>query len=175
MSRLHASRPVRPVTRRTALGALTGAALVGVATAGCGTQEASTARAAGSRTEPADTDRDTDRDTDLLTALVGEVDEVIALLEVVRRREPALRPRVVRLLAVHRRHRELLASAVDVPAPSARPRGVPRGRAAGTEVTRREQQLAARLADAATEAESGTFARVLASMSAGLRQQLAAA
>lgn len=161
------------MTRRTALGAFAGTALAAAGTAGlagCGTARA--------RRGPSVGGPDEDPDTVLLRSVVDEVDAVVALLEVVRRRERSLRPRVGRLLEVHAQHRELLASAVDSPAPSPAGRRTrpPRGRAAATaEVTRREERLADRLATAAVEAESGTFARVLASMSAAVRQQLEAA
>lgn len=167
MSRSHPSRPARVVSRRTALGAFAGTALATAAMTGCGTAQAPRGPSAGSSEE--------DADTLLLRSVVGEIDAVVALLEAVRRRERSLRPRADRLLRVHAAHRELLAAAVDSPAPPAAGRRTrpPRGRdAAATEVTRREERLTARLATAAVDAESGTFARVLASMSAGLRQQL---
>jgi hypothetical protein len=158
---------VRAVSRRTALGAFAGTLLATAGMTGCGTAQPPRNVVAGGQEE--------DADTLLLRSVVDEIDSVVALLEAVRRRERSLRPRVDRLLRVHAAHRELLASAVDSPAPPAATRRTraPRGReAAATEVTRREERLAARVATAAVDAESGTFARVLASMSAGLRQQL---
>jgi len=168
VSRNHPSRTARAMSRRTALGALAGTVLAGVATAGCGTAESPRTQP---DAQPASSPED-DPDTVLLRSVVAEVDEVVALLEAVRRRERALRRRVAPLLDVHRRHRALLASTTDVPPPSGRPRRIPRGKAAATEVSRRERRLADRLADAAGQAESGTFARVLASMSASLHQHL---
>lgn len=169
MSRSRPSPPARAVSRRTALGALAGTALATAGMTGCGTAQAPRSPSAGGSEE--------DADTLLLRSVVDEIDAVVALLESVRRRERSLRPRADRLLDVHAEHRELLASAVDSPAPPAAGRRTrpPRGRDAAAEVTRREQRLADRLATAAVDAESGTFARVLASMSAGLRQQLEAA
>jgi HPt (histidine-containing phosphotransfer) domain-containing protein len=68
------------------------------------------------------------------------------------------------LVALHRAHLE----ALDAEVPDARPvRDVP-----ADAVRRREQRLQQQLADAALAAASGALARLLASMSAAVRQQL---
>jgi hypothetical protein len=154
-----------------ALGALAGTALVA---AGCGIAPAPRNALVVDTERDTETETEQDPDTALLASVVGEMDGVVALLEAVRRREPSQRRRVVLLLRVHAEHRELLDSAIDSsgsPSPR-RPGRPPRRGDAAAEVTRRERQLAARLAEAAAEAESGTFARVLASMSASLHQHL---
>lgn len=165
------------VTRRAALGGLAGATLVGAGLAGCGTAEPPRLTATRADQQPSSGRGSEDPDTRLLHSVVHDVAEVVALLEAVRRRHGSLRPRVDRLLSVHAAHRELLASADadNAPAPTPTARAPRRRSAATAEVTRREDRLATRLSEAALEAESGTFARALASMSAGVRQHLAAA
>ena len=90
---------------------------------------------------------------------------------------PATRGDLAPLLSMHRAHVATLVDAVPggaTPSTSAPTYAVPGGRpAALRELRRREGQLQARLGELAVQAQSGEFARLLASMGAGTGQRLA--
>ena len=98
--------------------------------------------------------------SEVLTALAGAVSALQAT-----RRTPALRPTVASLLRAHRRHEAVLGGPVDA-APTTAPLDL-RG------VRALEQSLRTLLVDAATRAESGSLACVLASEAASVGQHLA--
>ena len=163
-------RPLLRLTRRTALGAA-GLASLGVAATGCDDPAATpSARATVRSTEIT-------HDVALAVELVAGVQRSVALTTDVVRRFPLLRPSLRPLLETQRAHLALLAEAVPdevMPSPSARAvpattdRAAARARVVRSTKTRRDAFNAA-----AVEAESGQFARVLASMGAGLAQHLA--
>lgn len=158
-----------PVTRRTTL-ALAVGTLLAPGLSACGTDRP--LRASGPAPEPA-ADPDTDADTGLLTAALDAIDEVVVLLTTVRRREASLRASLTPLVRLHEAHRALLTEAApDQHPPKVSRARLPRRGSARAAVVEREHALAAHLAEAAVAAESGTFARVLASMSAGIGQHV---
>ncbi|MBB6626500.1 hypothetical protein H5V45_04100 [Nocardioides sp. KIGAM211] len=153
---------LRPVARRTALaGAVLG---LGVVT-GCDLDP----RDGGGAGGPADPVEDPD--TALLVEAVTEIGTTLGLLVAAAADLPRLASTTAPLRRLHRSHLdELGADATDVVAHDGR-----LGRAAqalGT-VRTRERQLQGRLADLSVAAESGTLARLLASMSAAVAQALA--
>ncbi len=109
-------------------------------------------------------------------ALAGIRDTSTAVSSTMARHR-AIRSRLAPLLAMHRAHEASLADAVPDRAEtstSPAPYSVPGGRdAALRALAAREQQLHGDLDDLAVRAESGDFARLLASMGAGIGQQLA--
>jgi hypothetical protein len=82
-----------------------------------------------------------------------------------------LRRQLAELAKVHRAHLEALGSSERPDRPG--PRRAADADAALALVQRREQRLRGLLADRAVEAQSGRLARLLASMSAAVAQQLA--
>lgn len=147
-----------------------------LALAGCGREDAD-GRAAPTDARGAGTESDTDSvepDVRLLDELLADVDATAALVASLVQREQRLAGRLAPLTELHRTHRAALAEA----APDERPdqadgERLPRGRAAALDAVRlREVALQTRLAEGAVAAESGTFARMLASMSAAVGQQL---
>lgn len=166
-----ASAAPRRLSRRTTVAAAAGAFLTAGITA-CTSDAAD--RGGGTGRRVATVDADEDPDTRLLAAALASIDEVVAVLTAVRRREPTLHPSLDPLLRLHAAHRDVLTEAApQAPTPGTdRPR-VPRGSGPALAVVeQRERALATRLAAAAVGAESGTFARVLASMAAGVEQHL---
>jgi hypothetical protein len=152
-------------TRRTALAGALGGAL---ATAGCDVDDpASTPSpsAAGTTQTPDDPDQA------LVDRVVTELDAMIAFTDAAAAARPGIGPWPAAFATLHRAHRGVL-SADETDAPTPRIRG--NGPAVARQVTRREQGAQRRLADWAVEAESGTLARLLASMSAAIAQQLSA-
>ena len=152
--------PRRPpsVTRRTTVGAtLVGLAGLGVL-AGCDLDDLDPRSDPADPDDPASSAPPEDADTLLVASVVADL--TAALAAVPRRDRAAFRP----LVRLHRRHLLELDGAEQAA-------GLPTPAAA---VLQREQQLQQRLATAAVEAESGELARVLAAMSAGVAQQLAA-
>lgn len=113
-------------------------------------------------------------------ALVGDVraelDELWALTSALHAAVPSLQPSLEALLAMHVAHREALRDPDGSSAPPA-PSQAPRGDAVElwSLVVARERSARRRLAGWAVEARSGTLARVLASMAAGIAAHLAAA
>lgn len=107
-------------------------------------------------------------------ALVAEAaDDVVGMLETVtalRVRHPRLRRSLAGLERLHLAHAEALEAAPS--APAARP--TDGAEAALALVRRLELAHRRRLADRAVRADSGGLARLLASMSAGVAQHLAA-
>ena len=158
------------LTRRTALGAA-GLATVGVAAAGCDDPAATPAGRATVRST------EITPDVALAVQLVAGMQRSEALTADVVRHYPLLRPTLRPLLDTQRAHLALLSDAVParaMPSPSAAAvprttdRAVARARVVSSTTARRDALNAAAL-----EAESGPFARVLASMGAGLSQRLA--
>jgi hypothetical protein len=179
------SHPRRPapdrggLTRRTALRG--GLLVTGtLALAGCqsGADPADTSTPTGAATAAPEAEADDDPDVRLLDDLVGEVEDTWALVVATGRRHRRLRAPLRPLADLHVAHREVLGEATGS-AGEARSRGrggasVPRDRTAALDaVGGREERLARTLAEGAVVAESGSFARVLASMSAGVAQHLA--
>jgi hypothetical protein len=155
-----------PLTRRT----LIGTSLLAVGLSACDDVPLEQTRP-GALTQPsASPAAGPDPDEDLLrAALVLEATQVARLDRVGRLRVPAdVRGLVSAARTVHQAHVDLLRG--DDPAPQVQPpTSLPRrllGRLGGTELGIAEQHAAAALA-----AQSGPFARVLASMAAAARQQ----
>jgi hypothetical protein len=104
------------------------------------------------------------------------VDDVLAALSAAigvltqARRTAAVRGQVTPLLRAHRRHVEVLEGE---PADQPPPGRLPSATEALRRVRRSEHELQGTLVDAATRAESGALARLLASMSASATQHLA--
>jgi hypothetical protein len=163
-------RPLARLTRRSALGAA-GLASLGVAATGCDDPAATpSARATVRSTEIT-------HDVALAVELVAGVQRSVALTTDVVRRFPLLRPSLRPLLETQRAHLALLTKAVPeqampspsaIAAPATTDRAAARARVLRSTTARRDAFNAA-----AVEAESGQFARVLASMGAGLAQHLA--
>jgi hypothetical protein len=163
--------PVRPLlatTRRTALGG----ALLGLGATGCrpdrpaagpraGTGASATAAAA---QEP---------DAALVDDVLAELTSLTHLTASVARYVPDLRAPAGALEDLHRAHREALGDEVPTSAPTGGPRPPAGTDAALRLLRRREQQAQRRLVDWSVAARSGALARLLASMSAGVAQQLA--
>jgi hypothetical protein len=163
-------RPVPLLTRRTALGAA-GLVALGAAAEGCDDPAATpSARATVHSTEVTP-------DVALAVELVTGVQRSVALTADVVRRFPLLRPSLRPLLETQRAHLALLSEAVPeraMPSPSATAVPATTERAAArARVVRSTRARRDAFNAAAVEAESGQFARVLASMGAGLAQRLA--
>ena len=163
-------RPPPRLTRRSALGAA-GLVSLGVVATGCDDPAATpSARATVRSTEMT-------HDVALAVDLVAGVQRSVTLTADVVRRFPLLRPSLRPLLETQRAHLALLAEAVPeqaMPTPSATriPAGTDRA-AARARVLRSARVRREAFNAAAVKAESGQFARVLASMGAGLAQHLA--
>lgn len=121
---------------------------------------------------PADPGGDTD--LVLLDAVHASVRETLASVEAIRRRHPTLRAALRPLAAAHRAHDAELTEAGRGPdGTGAAPPGVRGGPArALAQVRGRETRLQRQLAEAAVQAGSGGFARLLGSMSASVAQHL---
>jgi hypothetical protein len=115
-----------------------------------------------------------DADQVIVDDAAAELARMAALLTATRARFPRLRARIAPLHALHLAHLESLGGARDDAgtAPTA-PAATSAG-AAWSEVRTLESRLQRRLADWSVAARSGALARVLASMSAAVAQQLAA-
>jgi hypothetical protein len=153
--------PVLRTSRRTTLGgALAGVAML----AGCdlGSDDPGSA--------PAPTADPDDPDTGLVAEVVDDIAATLAIVEAVRHRHGSLRRQLGELAKVHRAHLEALGSneRPDRPGPRTADAG-----AALALVRKREQRHQRLLTDRAVEAQSGRLARLLASMSAAVAQQLA--
>jgi hypothetical protein len=159
--------------RRTALGALLA---LGVACAGC-TRQSETPPAAPVRTS------EEDPDVALVTGVLTAEQAVLDLVESVLQRHQGLRTLLTSTREVHRAHIELLAAAVPEggtasPSPASPPPSpavpVPtRPARALAAVVRAEDDLCLVDKRSAFAAESGGFARILASMGAAAAQQSA--
>jgi hypothetical protein len=159
--------PARPLTatRRAALAVTAG--LGGLAVAGCTTDDGDPPTSTSTASAPS-----VDADAALVSEVAGRVAAADALVRQVLRDSPLLRSDLDPLRRMHEAHLEALGGH-DGPARSSRP---PRGRPADAlrQVATSEQRLQRSLATAAVRAESGTLAKLLASMSAAVAQQLAA-
>ncbi len=113
-----------------------------------------------------------DGDSQLVATVTAELLELAALVARTRADHPGLVPATEHLRALHAAHLELLGSEAGV-APAA-PRSPAKPGAALSALRARERRARSQLADWSVAAESGALARLLASMSAGVAQQLAA-
>lgn len=174
--------PDRPrVRRRTALAGVLGTAAASWVAAGCdtgddigggtgdGSPSPSAGGAAGSTTEPEQTPEQTPDQ-----ALVDEVNaRLVAALAVLlqARKAPGLAQALKPLVQAHRRHVAVLEGDAGASAPPGPPQ---QPGPALKAVLGSERRLQAALVDAATRAESGALARLLASMSASVTQHVTA-
>lgn len=163
----------RPLPRATRRAAVTGAVAVAAGLAGCDLTDPGTPGASPTPTPAADPD------AALVDAVRAELDELFVLVSTLSDRSPRLRGPLAGLLAAHTAHRAVLAEdgATEDRATEPPPTTVPGGDPAElwAMVVPREQQASARLVDWAVAAQSGTLARLLASMAAGISAHLAAA
>jgi hypothetical protein len=151
-------------TRRTALAGAVGSALALAACDGGEPAASPSPTAASTSLAPADPDQA------LVAQVVAELDELIAftVAAAAARRAVAAWPAAFETL--HRAHRSVLTEE-EAQTPATRVRG-----SAGEvldRVTRREERARRQLAEWAVAAQSGRLARLLASMSAAVAQQLA--
>jgi hypothetical protein len=155
-------------TRRVALaGALGGAlALAACDSDGPGAEPSTTSpTSTTTATEPAE-----DADAALVDDVVAELDELIAFTAAAAAARPEIAAWPTAFERLHRAHRAVLSDdtgQAEQPAVTGTPQAVVRL------VTRREQAAQRRLADWSLAAQSGPLARLLASMSAAVAQQLA--
>jgi hypothetical protein len=116
-------------------------------------------------------------DVAIATSALAEIRAVRAAASATLARHPVGRPTLAPLIRVHRAHEAALVDAVpDRATTTARPARyvVPRKRGkALTRLAAREQRLHDRLDALALQAQSGQFARLLASMGAAVHQRLA--
>jgi hypothetical protein len=116
-------------------------------------------------------------DVAVATRALAEIRAVRAAASGTLSRYPAVRSRLAALVQLHEAHEATLTDAVPDRArtsASPAPYAVPRRRdAALRSLTTREQRLHDTLQALALRAQSGDFARLLASMGAGISQQLA--
>jgi hypothetical protein len=164
-------------TRRTTVAvALAGGAALAGGLSGCDIGDPARPGASPGATPAADPDEE------LLDRARTEVDAALALVTALSRHGRMATP-LAPLLALHTAHRDALAGD-DTPTetPTETPTGTPAppslSGAPGelwTMLLARERTLHRRLAVSAVEASSGTLARLLASMSAGIAAHVAAA
>ena len=176
--------------RRTALGAVLTAG-VAAGTAGC-TRGVDMRPARGRSAQPVEATPDVEPDVALAGTVLADEQAVLDRVRATAEAFPALAKRLAPAEEAHRRHVELLTDAVPDPSPSpsvtavtggASPEAspsasptphVPRDRAkALAALARAEDALTLSAKRAAFAAESGAFARVLASMAASAAQQAA--
>jgi hypothetical protein len=164
------SSPSPRLSRRTALGAL-GLATVGIGSSACSVDPGGTP--SGPRTIRS---AELTPDVRLAVELVAGLQRAVAVTSAAIHRHPPLRASLAPLLAAQRAHLELLDRAVPAHARSAASsvvvRAEPTRQAARAHVVRTAIARRDALNAAAARAESGPFARVLASMGAGLTQRL---
>lgn len=159
----------RPVSRRTAIGATLAGTLAGPALAGCTGDAPAGEPTPGRVTEP-----EPDADVVLLGSVLAALDGTAALVAATADRHPGLVSRLRPLEDVHARHRAVLdEAAAEVEQGASDAPGVP-GRPAPAldRVRRAEGRLVGTLSRATGAAQSGDFARALASMAASLTQHL---
>lgn len=162
------------LTRRGALRALGGLGIVVTTTltGGCDVRSPLSGTPSSGPTGPADLDPDVRTAAAALAAVEHALGAVLATVRV----HPSLQARTTGVVAMHRAHRQALADAVpkDVRRASVAPAYTVAGR--GTVAVRRlqdtEQGLVHTLNTLAVRAESGGFARLLASMGAATLQRL---
>ena len=154
-------------TRRTTLGG----ALAGVvALAGCDLGSGDPASAPAPSDDPNDPNDPDDPDAGLVEEVIDDVVATQLLVEALRRRHDTLRRPLGELVRVHDAHLEVLGSS----APSGRRPAQTSSAGEALAVLRaRELRHQRLLANRAGAAESGRLARLLASMSAAVAQQLA--
>jgi hypothetical protein len=152
--------PASPISRRTTLGG----ALVGVAAlAGC---DLGGSGPASSPTPPAGS---ADPDAELVEAVKDDIVATSVLVDALGRRHGSLRRPLAELARVHEAHLEVLGSREPTGERPPRTRSAAEALALLRKRELRHQRL---LADHALSARSGRLARVLASMSAAIAQQL---
>jgi hypothetical protein len=159
----------RPVSRRTAVGAALAGTLAGSGlVTGC-TPDAPTADPAGGTP----TEAEPDADVVLLGTVLAALDATAALVSATSVRHPRLASVLQPLLDVHAAHRAVLDEAAEVDQDDAdAPAVAPRPDPALDRARRAEARLVGTLRDATATAQSGDFARALASMVASLSQHL---
>lgn len=174
-----ASADGRALSRRAVLGGAAGLlGLVATTAAGCSVENPVTRRDA-PRAPAA-----LAPDVSVATRALAEIRAVAAAVDATVARFPGTRSRLASLAALHRTHEVSLADAVPdrataaaspsaSPTASPAPYAVPRDRdRALTALTAREQRLHDTLGALALQAQSGDFARLLASMGAAVSQRL---
>jgi hypothetical protein len=164
--------PLPPLSRRGVLVGLGGTA--GLALTGCGGDREADS---GSGTTSGKRSGGVTPDVAVATAALTEIRAVRASVVATAARFPDQRPALTALVGMHRVHEAALVDAVPErartsvsPAPYAVPRKPARALAA---VAGHERHLHAALGDLAVKAQSGEFARLLASMGAAIGQRLA--
>lgn len=161
MSRPTARPPVRHFTRRTALGgALAGLTVLTSCELDVGPGDPAPTTEIGAD----------DPDAALVEAVADDIVATSVLVAALRRRHRTLRPPLAELARMHDAHRKALG-----PGERSVPRPPPTADAAAAlaVLRRREQHHRQLLAERALSARSGRLARLLASMSAAVAQQLA--
>lgn len=113
-------------------------------------------------------------DEELAAEALAHVDAALALVLAVAARHRAAASLVDGLVQAQQAHRDLLSEAVPDPEPPATATSPADPARAWAALRRREQGLQADLGALALRADSGTFARLLAVMSASVAQHLAA-
>lgn len=174
-------RPLPTLGRRAAVVATTaGAAAGALGLSGCDVGDLGLPGGSPSQ-DPADEPSGTaasdrqDDDVALLEEVRAELDELVALTSGLRRR-PLLRRSTQALADLHVAHRSVLSEESSDPTPAPTP-SAPAGDPGElwAMLLRREREAQRRLAGWAVGAQSGTLARLLASMAAGIAAHLAAA
>ncbi len=167
------------MSRRATLLGLTAGGSIGVTgltgctpTSGPGAGTATTPTADGPATAgPASPSAEQTDDTALLARVRGELVALAATVASAQRGAPTLRRELAPLMALHRAHAEALGE------PLGRARAARTPRAATQQqidrVRSEEVRWQRRLVDYSVQAQSGSLARLLASMSAGTAQRLA--
>ena len=150
--------------RRTAL--VVTAAMTGLAAGACTSDDPDEPSSPTSTSAPP-----VDADQELATSVAIDISVVGVFVDSLARDFPALRSELRPLRRLHAAHLEAIGGfddSIPAPAPIAGGRAEARG-----ELRRSEQRLQKTLAAAAVRAESGTLAKLLASMSAAVAQHLA--
>jgi hypothetical protein len=165
---LSAPAAVARLSRRTVIAGVLGSA-AGIAVTGC-SDDGSTAG------KPSTSPAGMSPDVAVATTALAEIRAVREAVSATLARYPATRSVLGSLVTLHRTHEATLVDAVpDRASPSAAPApyAVPHQREkALTTLARREQRLHDALDALAMRAQSGQFARLLASMGAALHQRL---
>lgn len=172
----------RPVSRRTAVGAALAGTLAGSGlVAGCSLDPPDADSPADSPAGSTDgspdasaADPEPDADVALLASVLAALDGTAALAAATLARHSRLDATLQPLVDVHALHRAVLDEAAEVDQDAAPAPVVPaRAAVALDRVRRAETRLADTFREATVTAQSGDFARALASMTASLSQHLA--
>ena len=168
----------RPVSRRTAVGAALAGTLAGSGlVAGCSLDPPDADSSAGSTDGSPDAsaaEPEPDADVALLASVLAALDGTAALAAATLARHSRLDATLQPLVDVHALHRAVLDEEAEVDQDAAPAPVVPaRAAVALDRVRRAETRLADTLREATVTAQSGDFARALASMTASLSQHLA--